>query len=143
MKENFRREYLRRTKLIMKSRLNGNKKIIVQVSWNGQKVNLMRQTERLGKSWRWIRNYTLEVKILIRPYNLIINKINRSLYIFCELEKMTNDFQINTVYSDLLSKVHYQSESLFTNQKSKKAFFTIGNISVKSVITQLKQYKSY
>ena len=32
MKENFRREYLRRTKLIMKSRLNGNKKIIVQVS---------------------------------------------------------------------------------------------------------------
>ena len=32
MKENFRRKYLRRTKLIMKSRLNGNKKIIVQVS---------------------------------------------------------------------------------------------------------------
>ena len=32
MKENFRREYLRRTKLIMKSRLNGKNKIIVQVS---------------------------------------------------------------------------------------------------------------
>ena len=56
---------------------------------------------------------------------------------------MTNNFQVNTVYSDLLSKVHYQSESLFTNQKSKKPFVTAGNISVKSIIIQLKQYKSY
>ena len=54
MKENFRREYLRRTKLIMKSRLNGRNKIIAIntcgvslmrcgagiVKWT--KVNLMR-----------------------------------------------------------------------------------------------------
>ena len=45
---------------------------------------------------------------------------------------MTNNFQINTVYSNLLSKVHNQSESLFTNQKSKKSvkhFVTICYIS--------------
>ena len=66
----------------------------------------------IGKIW---------VKIgTLKTDDYIINKINRSLYIFCELEEMTNNFQINTVYSDLLSKVHYQSESLFTNQKSKK-----------------------
>ena len=44
---------------------------------------------------------------------------------------MTNNFQINTVYLDLLSKVHYQNKSFFTNQKSKKSkkhFVTIGNI---------------
>ena len=33
MKENFRREYLRRTKLIMKSRLNGRNKIIAINTW--------------------------------------------------------------------------------------------------------------
>ena len=50
--------------------------------------------------------------ILIWAYSLIINKINSSLYnFFLKLEEMTNNFQINTVYSDLLSKVHYQSES--------------------------------
>ena len=39
MKENFRREYLRRTKLIMKSRLNGRNKIIAINTWA---VSLMR-----------------------------------------------------------------------------------------------------
>ena len=58
----------------------------------------------IGKIW---------VKIgTLKTDDYIINKINRSLYIFCELEEMTNNFQINTVYSDLLSKVHYQRFSL-------------------------------
>ena len=39
MKRNFRREYLRRTKLIMKSRLNGRNKIIAIKTWT---VSLMR-----------------------------------------------------------------------------------------------------
>ena len=39
MKENFQREYLRRTKLIMKSRLNGRNKIIAINTWA---VSLMR-----------------------------------------------------------------------------------------------------
>ena len=39
MKENFRREYPRKTKLIMKSRLNGRNKIIVINTWS---VSLMR-----------------------------------------------------------------------------------------------------
>ena len=39
MKENFRREYLRRTKLIMKSRHNGRNKIITINTWA---VSLMR-----------------------------------------------------------------------------------------------------
>ena len=61
MKENFLREYLRRTKLIMKSRLNGRNKIIAINMWT---VSLMRygagilkwtkseldEIERLGKS---------------------------------------------------------------------------------------------
>ena len=41
-------------------------------------------------------------KILIRAYSLIIRKINRGLLNFCYLEGMTNNFQTNTVYSDLL-----------------------------------------
>ena len=39
MKENFWREYLRRTKLIVKSRLNGGNKIIAINTWG---VSLMR-----------------------------------------------------------------------------------------------------
>ena len=39
MKENFWREYLRRTKLIMKSRLNGRNKIIAINTWT---VSLIR-----------------------------------------------------------------------------------------------------
>ena len=39
MKENFWREYLRRTKLIIKSRLNGGNKIIAINTWG---VSLMR-----------------------------------------------------------------------------------------------------
>ena len=45
--------------------------------------------------------------MLVFGYSFIINKINRSLYTFCWSEEVTNNFQINTVYSDLLSKVHY------------------------------------
>ena len=59
MKESFRREYLRRTKLIIKSRLNYRNKIMAMNTWTVSydagiakwiKMNLMRQTERLGKS---------------------------------------------------------------------------------------------
>ena len=58
---------------------------------------------------------------------------------------MKNNFQVNTVYSDLLSKLHYQRESLFTNQKSKKSKTLCYHWqhSVKSIIIQLKHYKSY
>ena len=28
---------------------------------------------------------------------------------FCQLEEMTNNFQINSIYSDLLSKVHHNT----------------------------------
>ena len=34
--------------------------------------------------------------------------------------EMTNNFPINTIYSDLLFKMHYQSNSLFYNSKSSK-----------------------
>ena len=60
---------------------------------------------------------------------------------------MTNNLhlQINTVYSDLLFKVHYQSESLFYKSKNlkkqqQKTLFYLWQHSVKSITIQLKQY---
>ena len=72
MKENFQREYLRRTKLIMKSRLNGRNKIIAINTWA---VSLMRygagivkwtkseldEIDRKTRKVTTIRNDTLEV----------------------------------------------------------------------------------
>ena len=46
MKENFRREYLRRTKLIMESRLNGRNKMIAIYIWA---VSLMRYGPFIAK----------------------------------------------------------------------------------------------
>ena len=48
MKENFRREYLRRTKLIIKSRLNGKNKIIAINTWA---VSFMRYVAGIVK-WK-------------------------------------------------------------------------------------------
>ena len=45
---------------------------------------------------------------------------------------MTNNFQINTVYSNLLSKVNLY----FTKQKSKQHFVINSNIRLKSIITE-------
>ena len=46
MKEKFRREYLRKAKLIMKSRLNGRNKIITINTWGG---SLMRHGAGIAK----------------------------------------------------------------------------------------------
>ena len=48
-----------------------------------------------------IKNVTDEkiLEILIRAYSLIINKMNRSLYIFLLIGRDDKYFQINTVYS--------------------------------------------
>ena len=53
--------------------------------------------------------FKIDMKILVLVYGLIINKINKLIH-FCWLEEMTNNFQVHTVYSDLLSKVRYQSD---------------------------------
>ena len=72
MKNNFRREYLSRTKLIMKSRLTGRNKIITINTWA---VSLMRygagilkwtkseldEIDRKTRKVTTIRNDTLEV----------------------------------------------------------------------------------
>ena len=58
---------------------------------------------------------------------------------------MTNNFQINTVYLDLLSKVHYQSESLFLQIQNLKnsllPLATFGKINCYTINTMLKLLK--
>ena len=85
------------------------------------------------------------LKILIWAYSLILNEINRNLYIFVNWKRRQRYFEINTVYLDLLSKVHYQSESLFLQIKSLKntllPLATFGKINYYTIKTILKLLK--
>ena len=67
MKENFRREYLRRTKLIMKCRLNGRNKIVAINTWA---VSLMRYGAGTVK---WTKNELDEIDRKTRKF-LTFNK---------------------------------------------------------------------
>ena len=69
--------------------------------------------------------------MFIQAYSLIINKINRSLYIIWLLEEITNNSNKYCIFG-----LTFQSPL-----SEKKTYATIGNILVKSII-QLKQYKS-